>query len=62
MNKEVADYIRASYKAAEKLGSMATESGIEPATMFEQVYENIPSHLQQQLEAFEIENIEKSEE
>lgn len=62
MEKEIAEYIRSSYKAAEKLGSMATESGIAPETMFEQVYEDLPSHLQQQRDDFMIENAKKLEE
>ena len=59
--KEITDYIRASYKAAEKLGSMATESGIPPETMFEQVYETLPSHLKEQREIFMRENATKLE-
>jgi len=59
LTKEVTEYIRTSYKAAEKLGSLATDPGIDPVTMFEQVYETIPAHLQQQLDAFLLENDEK---
>ncbi len=62
METEIAEYIRSSYKAAEKLGSMATESGIAPETMFEQVYEELPSHLQRQRDDFMIENAKKLEE
>lgn len=61
MNKEVAEYIRVSYKAAEKLGSLATETGIAPETMFEQVYETLPAHLETQLAEFMEENAEKED-
>ena len=59
LKKEITDYIRKSYKAAEKLGSMATDSGIPPETMFEQVYEELPKHLRDQRAEFMIENSEK---
>lgn len=52
MMKEIKAEVRENYKAAEKLGSLATESTIDPMTMFEQVYEEVPSHLAAQREAF----------
>ena len=60
LKKEITDYIRKSYKAAEKLGSMATESGIPPETMFEQVYEEMPRHIRDQRDEFMTENSEKN--
>ncbi|NNE57548.1 MAG: 3-methyl-2-oxobutanoate dehydrogenase (2-methylpropanoyl-transferring) subunit alpha [Hellea sp.] len=56
LQKEIAAYIRTSYKAAEKLGSLATDTGIEPETMFEQVYEELPRHLRDQRDEFMIED------
>ena len=61
LNQEVAEYIRVSYKAAEKLGSLATDPGIAPETMFEQVYEDMPSHLQKQLAEFMEEDAENDD-
>ena len=59
MSAEISEYIRDSYKRAEKLGSLATETGIDPETMFEQVYEDLPSHLRYQREEFRAEWAEK---
>ena len=36
MQDDIAAYIKESYKAAEKLGSLATDPGIDEMTMFEQ--------------------------
>ncbi len=59
--KEITAYIRKSYKAAEKLGSMATDTGIAPETMFEQVYEDLPRHLRDQRDEFMNEYSQKQE-
>ncbi len=50
--EELTQHVRDNYKAAEKLGSLATDPGIDYTTMFEQVYEELPSHLVTQREAF----------
>lgn len=47
--------IRKAYKAAEKRGSLATGTKIDHFTMFEQVYEDLPNHLQAQREEFKTE-------
>lgn len=52
MMDEIKANVRAAYKGAEKLGSMATDHGIDPLTMFEQVYENLPNHLEAQRQEF----------
>ena len=40
--------VRETYKKAESLGTLATPSHINPATMFEDVFEDVPSHLKRQ--------------
>lgn len=40
--------VRETYKEAERLGTLATPSKINPATMFEDVFEDVPSHLKRQ--------------
>lgn len=51
--------IRTAYKAAEKHGSLATGTRIDPTTMFEQVYETLPTHLiEQQAEFIETDDEE----
>jgi len=40
--------IRDTYKQAEKAGVLSGGESIDPTTMFEQVYETIPSHLMRQ--------------
>ncbi|MGJ8563196.1 MAG: thiamine pyrophosphate-dependent enzyme [Alphaproteobacteria bacterium] len=44
--------IRKAYKAAEKRGSLATGTKIDPMTMFEQVYEEMPQHIRDQRDEF----------
>ena len=46
--KELNTYVRETYKEAESFGTLATQTGINPATMFEKVYEHMPSHLRRQ--------------
>ena len=55
LRAEIAKDIREAYKKAEKLGSMATRTHIPGETMFEQVYADLPPHLEEQREAFLIE-------
>jgi len=55
MMEEIDVHIRDTYKRAEKLGSLATDTGIDEMTMFEQVYEDPPIHLQRQRDAFRAE-------
>ena len=55
MMDKIKAHVRESYKGAEKLGSLATESSIDPMTMFEQVYEDVPTHLAQQRDIFKSE-------
>lgn len=55
MRDEIKADVRTAYKAAEKLGSLATDSGIDPMTLFEQVYEELPSHLKAQRDMFSVE-------
>ncbi len=45
--------IRTAYKAAEKHGSLATGTKIDPITMFEQVYEEMPRHIRDQRDEFQ---------
>jgi 2-oxoisovalerate dehydrogenase E1 component alpha subunit len=52
MMDDIKASVRTAYKGAEKLGSMATDHGIDPLTMFEQVYENLPNHLESQRQEF----------
>jgi len=51
--KDVKEEIRDHYKSAEKMGSLASGTRIDPLTMFEQVYETPPSHLLRQRAHFE---------
>ena len=44
--------IRDIYKAAEKMGTLSGDTHVNDFTMFEKVYEDIPGHLQAQIEAF----------
>jgi len=44
--------IRNIYKEAEKMGTLSGETHVNDFTMFEKVYEDIPGHLQAQIEAF----------
>ena len=44
--------IRNIYKEAEKMGTLSGDSQVNDFTMFEQVYEELPGHLQAQREAF----------
>lgn len=46
--KELNAYVRKCYKEAESFGTLATQTGINPRTMFEQVYEHMPSNLRRQ--------------
>jgi 2-oxoisovalerate dehydrogenase E1 component alpha subunit len=45
---ELKIHVRETYKEAEALGTLATPSTINPATMFEEVFEETPSHLRRQ--------------
>lgn len=44
--------IREIYKQAEAMGTLSGETNLNDFTMFEQVYETPPSHLQRQIEMF----------
>ena len=44
--------IRNIYKEAEKMGTLSGDTQVNDFTMFEQVYEELPGHLQAQVEAF----------
>lgn len=46
--KQLKAEVRETYKEAEALGTLATPSKINPATMFEEVFEHVPSHLRRQ--------------
>lgn len=46
--EELKIFVRETYKEAEALGTLATPSKINPATMFEEVFEETPSHLRRQ--------------
>lgn len=46
--KQLKIEVRESYKEAESLGTLASPSKINPATMFEEVFEDVPSHLRRQ--------------
>ncbi len=48
LNEQLDDFVRTTYKEAESLGSLATGVNIDPATMFQEVYEDIPANLQRQ--------------
>jgi 2-oxoisovalerate dehydrogenase E1 component alpha subunit len=52
LEKEIKAKVRVAYKAAEKHGSLATGTKIDPMTMFEQVYEEMPTHIRNQREEF----------
>lgn len=52
LEKEIKARVRVAYKAAEKHGSLATGTKIDPMTMFEQVYEEMPTHIRNQREEF----------
>ena len=45
---ELKVFVRDTYKEAEALGTLATPSNINPATMFEEVFEETPAHLRRQ--------------
>ncbi|MCF6276124.1 MAG: 3-methyl-2-oxobutanoate dehydrogenase (2-methylpropanoyl-transferring) subunit alpha [Robiginitomaculum sp.] len=45
---ELKTYVRETYKQAEAMGTLATPTQINPATMFEQVFEDVPTHLRRQ--------------
>lgn len=44
--------VRETFKEAEAMGSLASETQLPDGTMFEQVYETEPSHLREQREMF----------
>ncbi len=48
LDEELKIHVRETYKEAEALGTLATPTEINPATMFEQVFEEVPSHLRRQ--------------
>jgi 2-oxoisovalerate dehydrogenase E1 component alpha subunit len=48
LREELKTIVRDTYKEAEALGTLATPSTINPATMFEQVFEDVPTHLRRQ--------------
>ncbi len=45
---ELKAHVRESYKKAEAMGTLASPTEINPATMFEQVFEEMPTHLRRQ--------------
>ena len=55
LEAEIKAKIRVAYKAAEKHGSLATGTKIDPMTMFEQVYEDLPRHIREQRDEFKLE-------
>ncbi len=48
LRKELTIQVRESYKEAEALGTLASPSKINPASMFEEVFEDVPAHLRRQ--------------
>ncbi len=48
LEKELDTYVLKIYKEAESFGTLTTQTGINPATMFEKVYEDMPEHLRRQ--------------
>lgn len=54
---EVEQTVLAAQKKAENHGTLANGQTSAPATMFEDVYENMPWHLQQQLKKMEEQNV-----
>jgi 2-oxoisovalerate dehydrogenase E1 component alpha subunit len=48
LREELKTFVKDTYKEAEALGTLATPSTINPATMFEQVFEDVPTHLRRQ--------------
>lgn len=52
LTEQIKKDIREAYKKAEALGSVVGETGIGDETMFEQVFEDLPSHLIDQRAAF----------
>jgi len=58
LRAQIAKDIREAYKAAEKLGSLATQTHIDGETLFEQVYAELPPHLIEQREQFRKERID----
>jgi 2-oxoisovalerate dehydrogenase E1 component subunit alpha len=45
---ELKAHVLETYKKAEAMGTLATPTDINPATMFEQVFEDVPTHLRRQ--------------
>jgi len=45
---ELKAHVLETYKKAESMGTLATPTNINPATMFEQVFEEVPTHLRRQ--------------
>ncbi len=48
LHTELTAQVRESYKEAEALGTLASPSKIDPASMFEEVFEDLPAHLRRQ--------------
>ena len=48
LEEELTGFVRTTYKEAEKLGSIATGSGIDPKTLFEGVFEEMTDALREQ--------------
>lgn len=46
--KELKLEIRGLYKEAEKMGNLSGDTHVDPLTMFEQVYADVPEHLKRQ--------------
>jgi len=46
--QELDAFVLKAYKEAESFGTLTTETGINPRSMFEKVYEDMPSHLRRQ--------------
>lgn len=51
---ELKTLVRDTYKEAEALGTLATESTVSPASMFEDVFEDMPAHIRRQRQEFGI--------
>ena len=45
---ELDAFVLKTYKEAESFGTLTSETGINPSTMFESVYEEMPTHLRRQ--------------
>jgi 2-oxoisovalerate dehydrogenase E1 component alpha subunit len=48
LEKELKDEVLAAWKEAQKFGTMTEGPWLDPATMFEDVYADMPQHLESQ--------------